>query len=267
MERERVEMQAPSRSHRARAFLTFALVLIGALVTGTRGRASEADARALAKAMFDETRVTFTARLKLSSPGGMVRVLDVYHQQNDDGSATYMEITAPYVLKGTRFLSFDRDEGADEHYTFVPIVRRSVQVPEWTLEHSFLGSTFYMIDIALPDMKEFKYRQVGEDKIDGRECRKVEARSIKKDYPYSKIVYCIAPDISVSVKTEYYDRSDKLLKVWTPRRLEKIDGIWTPLDQEMKNVQTQALSELVIEDITHHAKISPETFTKAYLDR
>jgi len=228
---------------------------------------TEVDGQALVKSMIEASRVSFSARMKLSSPGGMVRMIDVRHRQDGEDSATYMEITAPYVLKGTRFLSFDRASGKDEHYTFVPLVRRSVQVPQWTLEQSFLGSTFYMIDIAVPDMSEFTYRADGNGQLDGRVCTKVEATPRDASYPYGKIVYCIAPDIALSVTTEFFDRAGALLKVWTARRIETIEGVWTPLLQTMENVQSRALSELAIEEIDQHAKLPGEIFTKAYLDR
>jgi len=215
--------------------------------------------------MFDQTRISFAAKLKLASSGGMVREIDVSHAQRDGGSATYMEITAPFVMKGTRFLSFDHEKGEDEHFTYVPLVRRSVQVPKWTLEQSFLGSTFFMIDIAVPDMSEFEYRFLEDAK--STDCRKIEALPQKPDYPYSRITYCIDPKTLISMTTEYFDKSGKLLKIWTPLRIEKIDGVWTPLLQTMQDVQAQAQSQLEIMEIRHHVKLSDKIFTKAHLDR
>lgn len=247
--------------------LALALATFWFLLFPTWSAGAEPDPNGLVRSMIDATKVSFSARMKLSSPGGMVRIIEVRHLQEGDDSSTYMEITAPYILKGTRFLSFDRNGSKDEHYTFVPLVRRSVQVPQWTLEQSFLGSTFYMIDIAVPDMKEFRYVLGNTAQPNGRSCRKVEAEPLKPDYPYGRIVYCISEEIALSLTTEFYDRELKLLKVWTPQRIENVEGVWTPLQQTMENVQSQALSELSIEEIKQHAKLPAETFTKAYLDR
>ncbi len=247
--------------------LAAVLAMFWLLLFPRRSAGAEPQAAALVKTMIDATKVSFSARMKLSSPGGMVRIIEVRHLQQGDDSATYMEITAPYILKGTRFLSFDRNGGNDEHYTFVPLVRRSVQVPQWTLEQSFLGSAFYMIDIAVPDMSEFRYLLGSTAQSNGRACRKVEAEPLKPNYPYGKVVYCISEEIALSLTTEFYDRELKLLKVWTPQRIENIEGVWTPLQQTMENVQSKDLSELSIEEIKQHAKLPAETFTKAYLDR
>lgn len=230
-------------------------------------KAVDVDVMALVKSMFEQTHVSFFAKMKLSAPGGLVRELEVSHAQNGHGSTTYMEITAPYILKGTRFLSFANDNGADEHYTYVPAVRRSLQVPQWTLEQPFLGSNFYMIDITEPDMNEFTYRLLGGGESNGRTCRKVEGVPHDSEYPYGRIVYCIDPRISMSVVTEFFDRQDQLLKIWTPTRLEQVDGVWTPLRQSMQDVQTSTVSEFEILEIRQHVQFPEQIFTKAYLDR
>ncbi|HVM97212.1 MAG TPA: outer membrane lipoprotein-sorting protein, partial [Candidatus Acidoferrales bacterium] len=210
---------------------------------------------------------SFFAKMKLSAPGGLVRELEISHSRNGHGSATYMEITAPYVLKGTRFLSFDNDDGVDEHYTYVPAVRRSLQIPQWTLEQPFLGSNFYMVDITEPKIDEFTYRAIGDGEANGRACRKVEGIPRDDDYPYGRIVYCIDPSISVSVQTEFFDRQGQLLKVWMPTRLEQVDGVWTPMLQSMQDVQSSTRSEFEILEIRQHVQFPEEMFTKAYLDR
>ncbi len=260
-------MNTTNQNRQLRCAVTAVLLTFGALLLAGVSRADDGEARRLVKAMFDQTKVSFSAHLRLSAQGGLTHVLEVRHTQNDNGSSTYMEITAPYIVKGTRFLSFDRDQGEDEHYTFVPVVRRSVRVPQWTLEHSFLGSTFYMIDINIPDLNEFRYDRKGSATIHGRACEKVEAVPTKAGYPYGKIDYCVAPDINVSLRTEYFDTAGALLKVWQAQRLEDVDGVWTPLDQTMENVQTQSTSRLEILDIKQHVQNPPETFTKSYLER
>ncbi|MBI3782149.1 MAG: outer membrane lipoprotein-sorting protein [Deltaproteobacteria bacterium] len=252
----------------ARKGSALALVVVMALaLSPDASRGADGDALALVRGMFNQARISFFAKMKLSAPGGLVREIEVSHAQNGHGSMTYMEITSPYILKGTRFLSFDNDNAADEHFTYVPAVRRSVEVPQWTLEQPFLGSNFYMIDITEPKMDKFSYRSVGEGEVSGRSCRKVESIPSDSEYPYGRIVYCIDPNIWMSVFTEFYDRQGQLLKVWKPTRLEQVDGVWTPLHQTMEDVQTNTSSEFEVLEIHQHAQFPEQIFTKAYLDR
>lgn len=265
-----MKANGPRSSRHPRALVTVLALLLTSLwwiALPPPVQAGDTEVHALVKEMIGQSEVSFSGRLRLSSPSGMERILEVHHAQNADGGSTYMEVTAPYMMKGTRFLSFERNSGDDEHYTFVPVVRRSIQVPQWTLQQSFLGSTFYMIDIAVPDMKEFTYAFAGSATYENRPCRKVEATALRADYPYRKIVYCISPEIGLSLATEYFDNAEKLLKVWTAKRIEQIEGVWVPLMQNMENVQSGASSSLEIQEIRVHAVIPANVFTKAYLDR
>lgn len=232
------------------------------------GAGAEEDVRALMQKTFDQARVTFKGKMRLESPGGMERLLEVSHRQSGATGATYMEITAPFNLKDTRFLSFDHDGREDEHFTYVPMVKRSMRVPQWTLEQSFLGSDFFMIDIVIPDMEKFEYSFDGTADVDGAACRRVISTPKKPaDEPYGKIVYCVDQAKYLSLHTEYFDPAGSLLKVWKPTKVEEIEGIWTPLDQTMRNVQSSTESRLQILEIKYNAELDDEIFGKAYLDR
>lgn len=253
-------------SHRVSRVAAAAGLLLALLPV--RASADDPAARELMRAVFDQAKVSFEAKMKLSSPGGLLRELDIHHKQMPQVSATYMEVTAPNNLKGTRFLSWDREVGTDEHYTYLPMVKRSVQVPEWTLKQSFLGSNFYMVDIAIPDQEQFDYAFAGDSDVDGKAC-KLAASTPRhpEDEPYSKVVYCVDVDKKVSIRTEYYDVAATLLKVWKADRLEKVEGIWTPLSQSMTDVQQNTESRLDIVEIHMYADPPDEMFRKAHLDR
>lgn len=242
-----------------------AVALVALLVAApARGQ----DAWQLMRKTFDQSRVTFQGKMLLESPGGLERRLEVSHRQVGDMGETYMEITAPYHLKNTRFLSFDYDGGEDEHFTYVPMVKRSMRVPQWTLEQPFLGSDFYMIDIAVPDMNDFRYEFDGDGEVGGQPCRRI--MSVPKNpvgEPYGKVVYCVDEGKLLSLHTEYFDDNGELLKVWEPSKVEDIGGIWTPLDQTMRNVQTGTVSRLQILEIRYNVELDDKFFSKAYLDR
>jgi hypothetical protein len=244
------------------------LALLQFLAAANPAGAEDGAARELMRHVFDQTKISFIAKMKLSSPGGLEQTLDVLHKQLPKASATYMEVTAPYHMKDTRFLSWDRDGAKDEHYTYVPMVKRSVQVAEWTLKQSFLGSTFYMVDIAVPDMEEYEYSFDGEAAVEGDRCTRVD--SVPKnldDEPYSRISYCVDEHKLLSLRTEFFDPAGELLKVWVPDRIEEIDGIWTPTLQTMTDVQANTGSQLEILEIEMHADPPDKVFRKAHLDR
>lgn len=243
------------------------LATVTLLASAASGAAADS-ADELMRKTFDQARVTFRGTMRLESPGGLERKIEVSHRQTGATGATYMEITAPFNLKDTRFLSFDHDGRDDEHFTYVPMVKRSMQVPQWTLEQSFLGSDFYMVDIAMPDMADFTYTFDGTGEFSGNTCRRVVSTPKRPaEEPYSKVVYCVDEAKYLSVHTEYFDEAGTLLKVWEPTKVEEIQGIWTPTDQTMRNVQGDTQSRLQILEIEYNVELDDELFGKAYLDR
>jgi hypothetical protein len=243
------------------------ITLAMCLLISRGAAAEERSAQALMRKVFDQVKISFVAKMKLSSRDGLEQILNVSHKQFPRANATYMEVTQPFSMKDTRFLSWDRDDSADEHYTYVPMVKRSVQVADWTLKSSFLGSTFYMIDIAVPDMDEYEYDFNGKSQA-GETCIGVEA-AVKQteDEPYSRIDYCVDEEKLLSVRTEFFDPQGGLLKVWRADKLEKVDGVWTPILQTMTDVQAQTESQLEILEIQMHVEPPDKVFRKAYLDR
>jgi outer membrane lipoprotein-sorting protein len=247
---------------------------LGALATcafglGTRGVAEEGSALDLVKQVHAAApKVAFTAKAKLSSDRGWVRELAFSHKRLDGVTASYLEVTAPMDLKDTRFLLLDRDEGRDEQFIYVPKVKRSIQVGEQTRKQPFLGSEFYVGDLVQPQIDAFTYRFVGEEDVGGRHCRLVE--SVPKnpaDEIYGKTILAIDPKDLLILKTQLFDQSGKLQKVWTVEKIEKVDGYWTPLVQTMVDLQDKHTSRLELTEVTYNAQVADEIFSRSYLTR
>ncbi|MBI4515382.1 MAG: outer membrane lipoprotein-sorting protein [Deltaproteobacteria bacterium] len=246
--------------------------LLGALLwtLPTAARADDSSARELLQRMIDAVpRVPFFAKVKLSSTTrGWVRDLQLSFKRVDDADATYMEVTAPLDVKDTRFLLYDRAQGADEQWLYVPMMKRSIRVSETVRKQAFLGSDFYVSDMVRPDLNAFQHAFVGEEDVGGRHCKLVE--SVPKAPAgelYSKTVVAVDPADLVVTRSQFFDQKGKLWKVWTIDKIEKIDGLWTPLVQQMVNVHDNTQSRLEITEIKYNAELSDEMFHKAYLIR
>ena len=56
-------------------------------------------------------------------------------------------------------------------------------------------------------------------------------------------------------------------KVWTVDKLEKVDGIWTPLHQRMKALQDNSESEMELFEVKYNVELPDELFTRGHLLR
>lgn len=253
--------------NRLRLGAMFAVALLSFVAAA---RAQEGDAQDLLKRVREAVpKVPFLAKGTMTSDRGWVRELEVSHKHLGSGvEASYMEVTSPMDLKDTRFLVFDHEKGRDEQFIFVPAARRSIQVGGQTRKQPFLGSEFSVGDLVQPDIDAFTYRFVGEEDVNGRHCKLVEA--LPKNPPdelYSKTVFAIDPTDLLVIRSQFFDEQGKLLKVYTVDKVEKIDAVWTPLEQRMVNVAEDHWSKLQLSEVKYNAQLPDNVFEKSYLTR
>jgi len=227
------------------------------------------DARALVKQVLDAVpKMPLTAHATLTSDRGWARELALSRAFVNDADASYLEVTAPLDLKDTRFLLLDRAEGRDEQFIYVPAVKRAMQVSDETRKQPFLGSDFYVSDMVRPELDAFTYRFVGEENIGDRRTRLVEAVPKNPQHElYGKTISAIDPTDLLVLRVQFFDPKGTLVKVWTLEKVEKLDGVWTPLVQRMESVQEKHESRLTLTDVKLNAQIPPDTFSRTHLTR
>jgi len=245
--------------------------LIGTLAVALRASAAHAeaaDARALVQRVLDAAPTApFTAKGKVSSDSGE-RSLQLSHKRVEGVDLSYMEVTAPSDLDGTRFLLIDNLQEPDLQFIKVRGVQRAVQVSAQSRKQPFLGSEFYISDMVRPEIDAYDYSFVGEEQVGGRACKLVQ--SVPKapaDELYSKTIMAIDPTDLLMMRTQFFDPKGKLLKVWTLEKVEKIDGAWTPLLQKMVNVQAGRDSTIELSEVRYNVQLPEQVFERSYLTR
>lgn len=246
-----------------------AILAVAVLASVPPARADDGTARDLVKKAVDAApQVPFKAVVTLSSSRGLSRTMELSHRKMDNEQATYIEVTSPQDVAGTRFLFFERTEGRDEQYIFVPAIKRAIRISDEARKQPFLGTDFYVSDFVTPDLNDFNYSFVGEEDVQGHHCKLVESVPKKMEGQlYSKTITAIDPTDLVVLKAQFFDPKGKLLKVLTIDKLEKIDGHWTPLEQTMKNVQEGTSSKLTMRNVKYNADLPEDTFSRSYLTR
>jgi hypothetical protein len=249
----------------------FARVLI-ALIAAASWPALAEEAKTprelLKEAIESYPETPFTAKAKLSW-GQIDREMTLSHRRLDDQtSGSYLEVTAPLNLKGTRFLFLERKQGRDSQFIKVPEMHRVLQVGEKQRSEPFLGSDFYVSDMIAPDVDNFELTELSRETVAGRECRIIEAvPNPSTEWLYGKGSYAVQPDDKLVLRVEFFDKKGNLFKVWTLDKVEKVNGNWTPYLQRMKNVQQKTESTLELVDIQYGVTLRDEMFTRSYLER
>jgi outer membrane lipoprotein-sorting protein len=251
-----------------RAFCIIAAIgMLGGASPAAHGAGE--DPRDLLKRVLDSApKKPFVAKMRLATEGGLARELMLNHKHVGDAEASYMDVTAPLDVKDMRFLFFDRIEGRDEQYIYMPAIKRSIQVADEIRKQPFLGSEFYVSDLVTPELDSFTYVFAGDETVAGRACKLVEVTpKSAADQLYSKAILAIDPADLVIVRTQFFDPKGKPLKVWTIDKLERIDGVWTPLVQRMTNQQENRTSTLEISEVRYNVELPDNMFTRTNLNR
>ena len=231
--------------------------------------AAEGDARDLVRRVLDAVpKQSFVSKLTVSIQQAEPRELRMSRKYVDGTHGTYLEVTAPNELEGIRFLFLERPEQANEQYIKVKASRTAVRVSEDIRRQPFLGSTFYVSDLVMPELDDYTYSFVGKKVIAGRSTDLVEMvpKNAEKEI-YGKTILALDPTDLLILRREFFDKKGKKIKVWTIDKVEKIDGIWTLTDQEMTNLQQDTKSRLKVSEITYNAELPDVMFTSKYLLR
>ena len=127
-------------------------------------------------------------------------------------------------------------------------------------------------DFTYEDMQERNvdkdtHKILREEKVGSYECWVIESIPLDpKTSQYKRWVSYIPKGIYLPLRVEYYTRPIRqATKILTIRQLEKITGIWTAKEVEMKNVDRNTLTILRTTEIKYNKGLPDRMFTRAYL--
>lgn len=255
----------------ARVSLTFGVALgLVALLLPASAVATEVEARELAqRAVAALPSTPFSAKITLTTPHG-VRYLELKQKKREDGARLgYLEVVGPDDLAGIRHLFIEPTDGEPpQQYLKLTASRSIVRVSAETRAQPFLQSTFYIADLTEPPFDNYEYSFVGSVELHGRHCKLVEAKP--KDPTneiYGKIIIAIDPKDDLVLRRQFFDKKGEALKTWQVEKLVKVQGILTPLVQDMRNLQEGTESRLETTELEYGADIPDAVFTPDYLKR
>lgn len=81
------------------------------------------------------------------------------------------------------------------------------------------------------------------------------------------MVSLVLKDSFVVVQADIYNRRNEKQKIYTVRRLEQIEGVWTAMDAEMTNALEKSRTELTIERADYNVGLKESDFNRRELER
>lgn len=190
----------------------------------------------------------------------------------DEGKDTkkIMFFTYPGDVKGTGFLTWDYDQAGkeDDKWLYLPAMKKTRRISGSSSKTDFfMGTDFTYDDMGGRGVDEDKHTLLREEQRDGHKCWVVESVPVDAREIYSRKVSWIRQDCVTAVYVEFYDKLDKLHRVMTVQELKQVDGFWTVMKMEMKNVQSGHSTQIAVSEPKYDIPVDKSLFTVAKLEK
>ena len=199
-----------------------------------------------------------------------------------NGDRLLIRFTYPNDIRGTSFLVWEHPgadvKSEDERFLFLPSLGRVRRIAGAETQESFVGSDFTYEDIGGRELEDYTYAFA--DGIDApsaswtpsgggapREAWRLESRRKDASVEFPRVVSLVLKDSFVVVGADIYNRRNEKQKVYTVRRLDQVEGIWTVTDSEMVNALEKTRTELAIVSIDYNVGLKDSDFSRRELER
>ena len=187
----------------------------------------------------------------------------------DDGDKSLTIFDTPRDVKGTAFLNFTHKKGDDDQWLYLPALKRVKRISTRNKSGSFMGSEFAYEDISSQEVEKYTYKWIRDEVYDGKDCFVVEFYPIdKKNSGYTRLIKWIDKSDYNTLKVEYYDRKESLLKTLTFKGYKKyLDKYWRAGEMNMVNHQNGKSTQILYSNYKFNTGLKDRDFNKNSLKR
>ena len=244
------------------------------LCVGTRGEEAKLTARDVATKSFNRVGYKHdectALRMRLVNREGKVREREFvrYQTKGQQGKSTLMKFSYPNEIRDTGTLNVEQQGSDDIQHLYLPAVSKLRRVS--AKSDSWMGTDFNFEDIMETKFDNFNYENLREDRFDGFDCY-VYDKTPKKtaDSIYSKQIDWVRKEGFLPVKTLYYDKAGKELKVleFTDLRDSNIPGAKYAWTISVRSLQEAHRTEIIRQWIFLDTNMSEDLTTTRQLEK
>lgn len=211
----------------------------------------------------DDMQGELTMTLTNKQGESRVRTLKQYIKYGDEMDKKIMFFQSPADVRGTSFMNWSyADARDDDQWIYLPALKRTKRISSDGKSDYFMGSDFTYDDLGDRHPGEDTHTLLREETLDGKTCWVVESIPKQEDYMYSKTITWVMKDNYLGLRREFYDEDGDLLKILTIKKFDNIDGFWTILETDMKNVQKDHKTNMAFNNVQINQGIPDSRFTE-----
>jgi len=205
-------------------------------------------------------------KMNLIDSKGQVRQRDLKNYRLGD-EKMMMWFLSPADVKGSCFLKFENEDKDDDMWIYLPALGKVRRVASSATNGSFMGSDFTYEDMGDRNLKDFTYKILKEETLNGKPCWVIENTpnsGVSTDY--SKIISWVWKDEPIIIKDESYNKKGVLKKVKTIE-LAKVKNFWLPKKTTMEDVIAKHKTEMLFDKIEVETGLDPKIFDQSNMTK
>ena len=244
------------------------LIMVAGFGANAQLTGTEIVEKAYNRAAGDDQTSMLTMTLTNKQGKQRVRKISQFTKDLGDIEKSIMFFQSPADVKNTSFMSWSYDsDKSDDQWIYLPALKKTKRISSDSKSDYFMGSDFTYDDLGDRKLEADTHNLLKEETIDGNECYVVESISKDEDYMYSKTVTWIIKDSFIGYQKEFYDEDEDLLKILSIKKYEETSGIFVITNSEMKNVQKDHKTSMVLSDVEINTGVSASKFTERMMTR
>ena len=205
-----------------------------------------------------------------------VREMTLFAKDEGRDTRRLVFFLSPPNLKHTGFLTYDYDSGDknDDQWLYLPALRKTKRIASSDKSAAFMGSDFSYADMTRRVISEWKFKILKEAEVRGKPVWLIEAlpasNVIRKRYGYDKSVVFVRQDLFMVVRAVHWMSNGGKLKYTDMKTIEKIDGIWTVTEMDVKTTKaSKTLHRTILRfhDVKYNQTVNPDLFTVRRLEK
>jgi len=197
-----------------------------------------------------------------------------FEKTGTDGEKSLIKFIQPADIQGTGLLSYQNKKTDDDQWLYLPSMKKTKRISGSGKSGSFVGSEFSFEDLIPPDIDKYTYQYLRSEPCGDVNCFVITIIPQTSDSAYSKTISWIRSDNYCNVKSEFYDKKDRLLKTATfedYRLINNVDKVdkkyWRAFRLVMKNGLTNKETNFLVENLKIGSGLTSTDFTQRALER
>lgn len=209
---------------------------------------------------------TYQGAVDVIGPKGKVlsRRWQLWQEADRGASKLRIRFDAPAEMRGVTLLSLIGPDGR-KTWLYTPSNRRLRPLAQQERTQRFMGTDLTNEDMEEHPAEDYSYQLIGEQELAGHTVYKIKAEA--RDHnatQYSQTILYVRKDILAVTFIEFYI-AGKLQKTMRKDDWQQIQGTWTPLLIEVKDMARGSMTRIRASEVQFHIRLDPGWFTSEAL--